>query len=112
MASHTAPSYRRPRETDSGAFFKVATVLLGILVAVIGLFALLMWADARNTWVTETSLSTALNLSYMAEQLALFGIVVGFALVLAGIGFLVLAIGGALRHAGAEAPAAEKAALA
>ena len=32
---------------------------------------------ARNTWVTETSLSTALNLSYMAEQLALFGIVVG-----------------------------------
>ena len=53
---------------------------------------------ARNTWVTETSLSTALNLSYMAEQLALFGIVVGFALILTGIGFLVLAIGGALRH--------------
>ena len=67
---------------------------------------------ARNTWVTETSLSTALNLSYMAGQLALFGIVVGFALVLTGIGFLVLAIGGALRHARAEAPAAEKAALA
>jgi hypothetical protein len=54
--------------------------------------------QARNTWVTETSLSTALNLSYMAEQLALFGIVVGFALILAGIGFLVLALGGALRH--------------
>ena len=62
--------------------------------------------------MTETSLSTALNLSYMAEQLALFGIVVGFALMLTGIGFLVLAIGGALRHARAEAPAAEKAALA
>ena len=67
---------------------------------------------ARNTWVTETSLSTALNLSYMAEQLALFGIVVGVALILTGIGFLVLAIGGALRHSRAEAPAAEKAALA
>jgi uncharacterized membrane protein YjfL (UPF0719 family) len=54
--------------------------------------------QARNTWVTETALSTALNQSYMAQQLALFGIVVGIALMLAGIGFLVLAIGGALRH--------------
>jgi putative Mn2+ efflux pump MntP len=67
---------------------------------------------SRNTWVTATALSTALNVSYMAEQLALFGIVVGVALILTGIGFLVLAIGGALRHARAEAPAAEKAALA
>src|SRR5687767_15178303 len=31
---------------------------------------------------SETSLSTALNLSYMAERLALFGIVVGIALIL------------------------------
>jgi hypothetical protein len=67
---------------------------------------------ARNTWVTETSLSTALNLSYMAERLALFGIVVGIALILTGIGFLVLALGGALRHSRSEASAAEKAALA
>jgi hypothetical protein len=67
---------------------------------------------ARNSWVTETSLSTALNLSYMAERLALFGIVVGIALILTGIGFLVLALGGALRHSRAEVPAAEKAALA
>jgi hypothetical protein len=53
---------------------------------------------ARNTWVTETALSTALNVSYMAEQMALFGIVVGIALLLSGIGFivLVLALGGAL----------------
>ena len=42
---------------------------------------------ARNTWVTETALSTALNASYMAERIALFGIVVGIALLLAGIGF-------------------------
>ena len=53
--------------------------------------------SARNTWVTATALSTALNVSYMAEQIALFGIVVGVALLLSGIGFIILA-GGALRR--------------
>jgi hypothetical protein len=53
---------------------------------------------ARNIWVTETALTTALNTSYMASQLALFGIVVGVALLLSGFGFLILAIGGALRN--------------
>ncbi len=52
---------------------------------------------ARTTWVTETALSTALNASYMAEQLGLFGIVVGVALLLAGAGFGILALSGALR---------------
>jgi hypothetical protein len=52
---------------------------------------------ARNVWVTETALSTALNVSYMAEQLARFGMVVGIALLLSGIGFVILAVGGALR---------------
>jgi hypothetical protein len=52
---------------------------------------------ARNVWVTETALTTALNTSYMAEQLGNFGIVVGIALLLSGIGFTVLALGGALR---------------
>jgi len=47
---------------------------------------------ARNTWVTETALSTALNVSYMAEQIALFGIIVGIALLLSGIGFIILAL--------------------
>ena len=51
---------------------------------------------ARNLWVTETALTTALNTSYMASQLSLFGIVVGVALLLAGIGFGILALGGAL----------------
>ena len=51
----------------------------------------------RNLWVTETALTTALNTSYMAERLADFGIVVGVALLLSGIGFAILAIGGALR---------------
>jgi hypothetical protein len=56
----------------------------------------------RNTWVTATALSTALNVSYMAEQLGLFGVVVGIALILAGIGFIVLAFGGALRRPAAD----------
>jgi hypothetical protein len=46
----------------------------------------------RNLWVTETALTTALNTSYMAENLALFGIVVGVALLLSGIGFEILAL--------------------
>ena len=53
---------------------------------------------ARNLWVTETALTTALNTSYMAEQLSLFGLVVGVALLLCGFGFAILAIGGALRN--------------
>ncbi len=48
---------------------------------------------ARDQWITATALSTALNVSYMADQLALFGIVVGVALLLTGIGFAVLAGG-------------------
>jgi hypothetical protein len=46
---------------------------------------------ARNLWVTETALTTALNTSYMADKLGLFGIVVGVALLLSGIGFIILA---------------------
>lgn len=53
---------------------------------------------ARQIWVTETALTTALNTSYMASQLGLFGIVVGIALLLSGFGFAILAIGGALRN--------------
>ena len=53
----------------------------------------------RDLWVTYTALTTALNTSYMASQIALFGLVVGIALLLSGIGFLILAIGGALEGA-------------
>jgi hypothetical protein len=48
--------------------------------------------DARQIWVTETGLTTALNMSYMAEQLSVFGIVVGVALLLTGIGLMILAL--------------------
>lgn len=47
---------------------------------------------ARQIWVTETALATALNTSYFAENVANFAIVMGFALLLAGLGFLVLTL--------------------
>jgi len=46
---------------------------------------------ARNIWVTETALTTALNVSYMAERLSVFGMVVGVALLLTGVGLVILA---------------------
>jgi hypothetical protein len=53
---------------------------------------------ARNIWVTETALTTALNTSFFAERVALFSIVVGIALLLTGIGFLVIAYLGLLKR--------------
>jgi hypothetical protein len=47
---------------------------------------------ARNLWVTETALTTALNTAYFAESTALFAIVMGIALLLTGLGFLVLTL--------------------
>jgi small-conductance mechanosensitive channel len=47
---------------------------------------------ARNVWVSETGLSTALNVAFMASALSLFSLIVGIALVLAGVGFIVLAL--------------------
>ena len=58
----------------------------------------------RAVWVSETAFATALNVSYMAEQLALFGMVVGIALLLSGIGFIVLAAFGMVRLATAAQP--------
>jgi hypothetical protein len=53
---------------------------------------------ARQVWITYNALGTALNTSFMASQIALFGIVVGIALLLTGIGFAILAGLGALRN--------------
>jgi hypothetical protein len=44
----------------------------------------------RNMWVNATALSTALNTAYFAESVATFAIVMGFALLLSGIGFSIL----------------------
>jgi hypothetical protein len=49
---------------------------------------------ARNVWITETALSTALNTSYMAEQLSLFGIAVGAAFLLVGLSLGAFALSG------------------
>ena len=48
---------------------------------------------ARGIWVTETALTTALNTAYFAESTATFVIVMGIAMLLTGIGFLVLTLG-------------------
>ncbi|MDX6572681.1 MAG: hypothetical protein QOC86_1837 [Gaiellales bacterium] len=63
----------------------------------------------RAVWVSETAFATALNVSYMAEQLALFGMVVGIALLLSGIGFIVLAAFGMVRLATTAQPLKEAA---
>jgi hypothetical protein len=62
---------------------------------------------ARNIWINETALATALNVSYMAEKISVFGIVVGIALVLTGIGLVILAFAvfGRNRSAGEMSPA-------
>ncbi len=51
MASYRDSTPRGPRasETNSGAFWMVATMLLGLAVGVVGLLALMMWSDARGT---------------------------------------------------------------
>jgi hypothetical protein len=58
----------------------------------------------RDLWVTATSLTTALNTAFLAERIALFSIVMGVALLLTRIGFLVLTIV-VLRPAKASEPA-------
>ena len=60
----------------------------------------------RNLWINETALATALNVSYMAEQTALFGIVVGIALLITGIGLILLAYAVFGRKDSEAAPAA------
>lgn len=47
----------------------------------------------RNTWVTETAMTTALNTAFFAENVGQFAMVTGVALVLTGGGFAVLTIG-------------------
>src|SRR5919108_4406758 len=59
----------------------------------------------RQMWVTETALTTALNTAYFAESVSTFVIVMGAALLLAGIGFLILTV----RLLGRPAPVTEPA---
>jgi hypothetical protein len=61
---------------------------------------------ARQSWVTAVAITTALNMSFMAEQLSIFGLVVGVALLLTGVGLVIVAFA----VFGQRAPAAEAAA--
>jgi|SRR5579872_30365 len=65
--------------------------------------------SARDLWVTETALTTALNTSFFAERVALFSLIMGIALLLTGIGFLVMAYLGVLRTQEAKAKSSTKA---
>jgi hypothetical protein len=47
---------------------------------------------ARDIWINETALATALNTSFFAESVALFAIVMGIALLLTGIGLLMVSL--------------------
>jgi hypothetical protein len=64
---------------------------------------------AREIWVTSTALSTALNTSFFAENVANFAIVMGVAMLLIGIGFLVLVLQIPVRAAGRRAAVANQA---
>lgn len=46
----------------------------------------------RATWVTETALATGLNMAFFAEQVSLFGIVMGICMIVIGIGLGVLTV--------------------
>lgn len=47
---------------------------------------------ARDIWISSTAFQTALNTAYFAESVATFAIVMGVAMLLTGIGFLVLVL--------------------
>jgi hypothetical protein len=61
---------------------------------------------ARDIWVTETALTTALNMGFMSEMLSIFSIIVGVALLLTGIGLVILAFAVFGRRSPASAPTA------
>ncbi len=50
MASHPAraSNYRPAADPESGTWSKILALFLGLLVAVLGFFALMMWLDARE----------------------------------------------------------------
>src|SRR3954449_7384921 len=67
---------------------------------------------ARNVWVTETALSTALNRAFFAESVATFAIVMGAALLIIGLGLLILTLRLLRQPDDAPAPARHPAAVA
>ena len=66
MASHSASS-RRPDQTASGAFWMVAALLLGLTLAAVGLFALMMWTDARGSQDESAQPASAVAAAHAAH---------------------------------------------
>ena len=65
---------------------------------------------ARNIWISSTAFQSALNTAYFAENVATFVIAVGGALLLVGIGFLILTLRLLKREQTAGSPAPIRAA--
>jgi nitrite reductase (NO-forming) len=91
MASyHASPPARYPKRTveyekESGVLLKIVALFLGILVAVLGFFALMMWADARAARDDANAASTVVADHNTALPLNSFaGVVPENALELAG----------------------------
>jgi hypothetical protein len=57
----------------------------------------------RELWLSQISLSTALNTAYFAESVSLFAIIMGIALLLTGVGFAIVSIRLMKRPGGATA---------
>jgi hypothetical protein len=57
---------------------------------------------ARDTWITATAFTTALSTAFLAERIAIFAMVMGLALLLTGVGFLVLTVGALRTPAASE----------
>ena len=81
------PEGRPPKPAEINA---CRTYLLAQLAAVDPKSGKPMENPARNIWINATALSTALNTAYFAESVATFSVVMGLALLLTGIGFLVV----------------------
>ena len=99
MEHHTLESTEGKRYAEMGRFLKAdGTDTSDEALAAKGPDGRPVENGLRNLWVTETALTTALNTSFFAERVAMFSIVMGIALLLTGIGFLVLTLGGALGY--------------
>jgi hypothetical protein len=78
---------------------QIGGLVSGAVLIAFGVVVIVLAINGGNTVHDElaqqqiVALATALNVSYMATQLALFSLVAGIALVLTGIGFVILALG-------------------
>ncbi len=63
-------SHRPTVDTEAGAFYKAATLLLGLAVGVVGMVALLLWADSRQHRDTAGATAAAAAPASEAHEVA------------------------------------------